>query len=1307
MAKVSLRIYNREIETMVDRGQLDEAISHCRHILNVFPKHLETYRLLGKAYLEARRYSEATDIFQRVLMAVPDDFVSHVGMSIISDEQNDMDAAIWHMERAFEVQPSNAAIQAELQRLFGRRDGVEPPKIRLTRGALAHMYIQGELYPQAIAEINAVLEEDRERQDMQVLLARAYFHGGQKNEAAGVCAQLLRRYPYCLDANRVLIELLPESEKGESPQVYRNRVNELDPYATFTTGSVFHTEEAPDAAVSLDRLDWDGQPVDLGHEWKDAQGIGLTSQKPADDEQPDWLKSGLTPGSFSASVPSDEPAPVYGSDDDIPDFLREAGWGKDSGTFQEDPGVVDSSEEITEEPTLEEGDLPDWIKAMAPTGTDIGASAPQEEDLTQDDVPDWLQGLGSAQDMSLTGQTMEEGDVPDWLAAMKPESDTPQEEQPQDEVLAEPTSEADLPDWIAAMKSEGVPQQDEQLQEEFPAEPASDSDLPDWLADMKPEGIEAQEEQPAEEMTAETTGEDDLPDWISALKSEDAASQESQPEEAAATEPIGEEDLPDWIAALKPETVAPQEERPAEEMTAQQTGEDDLPDWIAALKPAGGEPQEEQPEESVIAEPTGDDDLPDWLRSVQAEEDKFAVQQASADVPEEPVQEFPEVSGESLSDWQIGDEEVASTVTFDATDTGALGTTAAEQDDAIAWLESLAAKHGAKPEELVTDPNARKETAPDWVQQARAVKEQESVEPPVSQEEPLVEPSAELPDFEAEARVEPGEATSAGAVPIETGAPVPSAEEQDDAIAWLESLAAKHGAKAEELVTDPNARKDTAPEWVQRAAEAGSAAQLPAKEEAPPEEPAESIPEWIEAAKEEAGSLYDELEDTQPREPVKPAADETGVWLRDLETEAGVKGDQEPAAEPEASAMGLDDDGTPDWLRELEGEMPQASPPVEGSAQEVPDWLSSLDAEPSQEETEPAPEEETSEVPDWLSEIKADASVLESTPTSEEERQGVPDWLQEAEQEPSGDKLSPLQEEVSEADASPASEESVSEEIPDWLSQVEHEPAEPVSYATPPSDEGEISEPEQADEFRPVEAAAESTEPDFTDWLKSIDAKDTEAEVSETPAEETASEDLPSWLAGLEEEEAQQEAIRSTDEDLPAWLRGMDEQKPVLAEPTAPTDWHPAEVETPAVEEPAREPVMEEPSVEVTPPPPSEPVSKAEPEPAAPPERERYVEPVTRSRSGMTGMLSSAQDPLLTQAQLELTRGNVSGALDNYGKLIRKGKMLDEIIFDLREAQYRFPVDVSIMQALGDAYMRANRLQDALDAYTKAEELLR
>ena len=197
-----------------------------------------------------------------------------------------------------------------------------------------------------------------------------------------------------------------------------------------------------------------------------------------------------------------------------------------------------------------------------------------------------------------------------------------------------------------------------------------------------------------------------------------------------------------------------------------------------------------------------------------------------------------------------------------------------------------------------------------------------------------------------------------------------------------------------------------------------------------------------------------------------------------------------------------------------------------------------------------------------------------------------------------------------------------------------------------------------------------------------------------------------------------------SDSDLPEWLRAESEGEAVLPEPTVPTDWKPADAAEPESEvEPEEtapvaesEPEEEEPAVQAEPepeaeepaaqtPPPAAP--KPEPEPAPPPGRPAYQEPITRSRTGMTGMLSPAQDPALTEAQNELTRGNIPGAMDNYGKLIKKGKMLEEIIFDLREALYRYPVEVIILQTLGDAYMRANRLQEALDSYTKAEELLR
>ena len=44
---------------------------------------------------------------------------------------------------------------------------------------------------------------------------------------------------------------------------------------------------------------------------------------------------------------------------------------------------------------------------------------------------------------------------------------------------------------------------------------------------------------------------------------------------------------------------------------------------------------------------------------------------------------------------------------------------------------------------------------------------------------------------------------------------------------------------------------------------------------------------------------------------------------------------------------------------------------------------------------------------------------------------------------------------------------------------------------------------------------------------------------------------------------------------------------------------------------------------------------------------------------------------------------------------------------EVSETLRRHPVNVEFWQVLGDSYMRIDDLQQALDAYTKAEELLR
>jgi competence ComEA-like helix-hairpin-helix protein len=87
-------------------------------------------------------------------------------------------------------------------------------------------------------------------------------------------------------------------------------------------------------------------------------------------------------------------------------------------------------------------------------------------------------------------------------------------------------------------------------------------------------------------------------------------------------------------------------------------------------------------------------------------------------------------------------------------------------------------------------------------------------------------------------------------------------------------------------------------------------------------------------------------------------------------------------------------------------------------------------------------------------------------------------------------------------------------------------------------------------------------------------------------------------------------------------------------------------------------------------------------------------------------MLAEAQSELII-ARNRLAEGDVEGTVIQYSKLIKNRELLPEIIRDLKEALYRFPVDIGLWQTLGDAYMRSDQLTEALDAYTKAEELLR
>ena len=317
MGKISLRHYNEEIDVLIDEGNYKTAIEYSKHILTIYPKHADTYRLLGKAFLESERFTDAIDIFQRLLSCIPNDYIAHIGMSVIREDEANLDAAIFHMERAYEVQPTNQTLLKELKRLYGLRDGVEPSKLRLTTGALAKMYAHGDLYSQAIAELLSALVEDEKRPDLMILLAEMYYKSNQIAETVEVCTSILENLPYCFVANDLLARIMIQDNRNTESLEYLNRLYEIDPYIKHSDFPNENPNDVLAEKVEIESYEFhfsdsedneEYQPVELHNteelllnDWQNSFAEQLNeqeieSQEHFDDNDmgedlPDWLRS--------------------------------------------------------------------------------------------------------------------------------------------------------------------------------------------------------------------------------------------------------------------------------------------------------------------------------------------------------------------------------------------------------------------------------------------------------------------------------------------------------------------------------------------------------------------------------------------------------------------------------------------------------------------------------------------------------------------------------------------------------------------------------------------------------------------------------------------------------------------------------------------------------------------------------------------------------------------------------------------------------------------------------------------------------
>ncbi|HOT91572.1 MAG TPA: hypothetical protein PLN71_08370 [Anaerolineae bacterium] len=938
MTEIALRQYENEIDHLIEEARYVEALAHTRHILRQHPRYINAYYLMGRIMLEADQPELAIDLFQRTLYADPEHLMARIGLTLAHQRLDKLNAAIWNLERAIELDPGNADLVDELRQLYGRRDGVEPDRIPLNRAALARLYIRGNRPGRAVEELRALLEAQPTRNDLRLALAEAYWRNDQIVQAADLCQRLLDDMRYCLKANLLLGALWVDSGQEEG-QLYLKRAEELDPENVLANEIFGSASPLKPREITLERLAYRPGELDIDTQAKWFQKLEQTSVIVGIPE--------MMPEMTGAEARLVDITAGLEAQIEIPDWLRElgpeegeAGWMAGIGA---EAGAPETSAEVS---------IPEWLETKEAA-----------EAIAGEATPDWLSSLAPEEAAPPVKEELEAAEaLPDWLSELKPEEAAPEAELDWLQALGVgtatveevPLPEEGIPDWLREIRKPGI-------EAEAEAQPAAE-ELPGWLQELQPpmpaaETAESPEEEEIPEWlkpSAEAaepflaTEEGELPDWLTSFQVEEvgtAETAEAAPEAAA-------EALPDWLSELE---AAEAPERHEEIPTTEE-----IPDWLSALQPAAEITSEAEPIEKELLE---------WLADIEPEVEEVPATEEEAALPEwlmagetSPViEEAP--TAEGFFGWETFGAEAAEVEApaaeapveeelleweqlAEQAEAGAIEAPTAEGDflsgdEALAWLESLTA---GKEEELraQAEAEAQARVAEILGRKPEAEAKPQIVAPETTPEATIEEaPAAEgffgWETFGAEAAEVEAPAAEAPveeelleweqlAEQVEAGAiEAPTAEGDflsgDEALAWLESLTAgkeeelraQAEAEAQARVAEILGRKPEAEAKPQIVAPEATVEEAPVIEEpfgwetfgaeaAEIEAPAEEVP--VEEELLEWERLAEQIEEGAIEAPTAEgdflSGDEALAWLESLA--AGKEEELRAQAEAEAQA---------------------------------------------------------------------------------------------------------------------------------------------------------------------------------------------------------------------------------------------------------------------------------------------------------------------------------------------------------------------------------------------------------------------
>jgi len=731
----------------------------------------------------------------------------------------------------------------------------------------------------------------------------------------------------------------------------------------------------------------------------------------------------------------------------------------------------------------------------------------------------------------------------------------------------------------------------------------------------------------------------------------------------------------------------PESELTPEVSSADETLSTEIPDWLSSLgdqeitkEPAASIEDliaeiEEEPSASIEdlfiesedeAEASTDDIIAESKEELAA-----SIEDIITESEEEPAASIEDIIAESEEELSSSPESFAAESEFedsaswlDQIDEASItetteSSTAEEDSDVLKWLEALEDDG----ETLPTDEDMRKSLSDDLVDKT----------PPIEQEITDTPPGEELrtegmPDWLAELETDDQEEVSSLQSAIRQS-DHPLTEEEKD---FLERTEAKQDENADwlaklDLVDDlpptepetpaikvdvPEEKEQEKPiEEFEGASVSGGI--LDRLKDSEKEGPEPEVPQWLENLKKEEDpqetailwlkQFVQQGDKANLKAEIKRYTDE----LDPGDTVPGWMEDLKNEEDPQTTAML--------WLEKLSGEREEASkakPP-----REVPDesgWLADLEKEAAEQSKEPV-KEKSQDFKDanegWLADLEIDEKLKTSTD------EDIPDWAQTEE---SG--------EIDEQDG----------ETPPWM---------------------KATSPLEGDFYTDELAGNAEKEIEIPEWLAGYSEGEKPEEESEPGPETPASATAPSGAAPDQDEYTW---VSSADDPVKPSREPFDLNKAAISqlESILGISYQVAKGIVTYREKHGPYKTMEDllnvPDIK----------DKQTIEILKPEVIIREVKEKPKPVEKTSPAVEEEPEKRLTRARSLLSDSKIDEALEHYEYLIIKKKSIPEVINDLIQASFDHPLDVPLMKTLGDAYMRVNKLNEALEAYSKAEDLL-